>query len=253
VTPTIYAVPTEKTSPRFAQAFASGCGGEIVTDDRLRDGSVAMFGSPARWDVLQQAFRLGRAVFYGDHGYFGRARYFRITVNGYQHDGRGPARSQRFDTFQRPVQPWRKTGSHILICPNSATHFRLFGLDVDAWMHDCLTTLRAHSDRPIRQRWKGDPVPITDDLKDCWAVVTYSSAAALDALIAGVPVFVLADFAAAYRFGSPGLSRIESPEYPTGREPFLWNLAANQWTLDEIRRGDAWRALSVDAAQRVAS
>jgi hypothetical protein len=27
----------------------------------------------------------------------------------------------------------------------------------------------------------------------------------------------------------------------------MWNLAANQWSLDEIRAGDAWRALKDQA------
>ena len=37
----------------------------------------------------------------------------------------------------------------------------------------------------------------------------------------GVPVFVLADFAAAYRMGTPDLTQIESPVYPDGRQTFV--------------------------------
>lgn len=244
VVPVTYSVPEEKTSPVISRAFADGCGGTVWRIDSLCPGPVAMFGSPKRWTLLQQAIHEGREWFYMDHAYFGRGRYYRITRNAYQHDGSGDAGPERFKVFNRPVQPWRKDGQHILICPNSPTYFGLFGMNVYEWAKQVCDVIAAHSRRPVRVRWKGDSTPIESDLEKCWAVVTFSSAAALDALIAGVPVFVLAEFAAAYRFGLLDVSQIESPAMPDGREPFLWNLAANQWTLDEIREGEAWRALT---------
>jgi hypothetical protein len=57
-----------------------------------------------------------------------------------------------------------------------------------------------------------------------------------------VPVFPLGKCAAS-RMGLSDLARIETPYYPGDREQFLWNLAAQQWTLDEIAAGEAWRAL----------
>jgi hypothetical protein len=241
--PVTYAVTSEKTSPIFAKAFAAGCGGPVWRDNSLRPGPVALFGSPQRWDLLQNAIQRGREWWYGDHAYFGRGRFYRITRNAYQHDGQGDAGPDRFNAHLRLVQPWRSSGRHVLICPNSPTYFRLFGMDVHEWVKGLTETLAGVTDRPVRIRWKGQDEPIASDLQDCWAVVAFSSAAALDALIAGVPVFVTAHFAAAYRFGLPDVSLIESPVYPEHREPFLWNLADNQWTLDEIRQGVAWRSL----------
>lgn len=242
--PVSYSVPAERSSPMFARAFAKGCHGHVDTSGVLQPGPVALFGSLHRWPLLQQAIKARREWFYGDHGYFGRFEYYRITRNAYQHDGTGSAGPERFQSFHRTVQPWRKTGQHVLVCPNSAGYFALFGLHVDQWIADVTQRLRASTDRPIRLRWK-QPYgsKIERDLQDCWAVVTYSSAAALDALIAGVPVFSLATFSAAYRMGLSDLSRIESPAYPEDREPFLWNLAAQQWTLDEMASGLAWGAL----------
>lgn len=243
LTPVTYAVQQEKTSPIISRAFAAGCGGVVWRENSLCPGPMAIWGSPKRWELLQRAIRLGVEWFYMDHAYFGRGRYFRITRNAYQHDGTGNASPERFAEFNRPVQPWRTDGRHVLICPNSATYFGLFGMNVHIWVKEVCDVIGAHCRRPVRIRWKGDPQPIEHDLKDCWAVVSFSSAAALDALIAGVPVFVLAGFASAYRFGLPDLSHIEQPVYPDGREQFLWNLADNQWTLDEIREGVAWEAL----------
>jgi hypothetical protein len=133
----------------------------------------------------------------------------------------------------------------VLVCPNSAAYFSLFGLDVHEWIADVTTLLARHTDRPITVRWKADTKdrPIATDLCDCWAVVVFSSAAAIDALIAGVPVFTLADYASTWLMGTPDLTRIERPVFPDNREDFCAVLAGEQWTLDEIARGDAWRHL----------
>lgn len=242
--PVAYYDPNGTTSPKFAYAFAKGCGGTITDEfDYLFDGSVATFGTPPLWPLLRFAREQGRDVFWGDHGYFGRHKYFRITRNALQHDGRGEATPDRFKVFMRPVQPWRKAGSYILICPNSAVYFKLHGLNVDEWLIDVRTQLAQHTDREIRIRWKTTADPINDDLHNAWAVVVFSSACALDALIAGVPCFTLAPFAASVRMGISDLSQIETPYYPDDREPFLWNLADNQWTIREIFSGEAWRSL----------
>ena len=246
--PVSYYSQNEFSSPKFAYAFAKGCGGSITDETELFDGPVALFGSPALWPVLRQAQAEGRDYFYGDHGYFGnfknlRKKYFRITKNAYQHDGRGDATPERFLMMNRPVQPWRKTGGHILLCPNTATYFGLHGLNVDDWLINVRQTLSEHTDREIRLRWKVSAEPIATDLEDCWAVVVFSSAAAIDGLIAGVPVFTLAPFGCTTRMGRTDLSQIEAPLYPDDREPFLWNLANQQWTIKEVFAGMAWRTL----------
>jgi hypothetical protein len=254
VIPVSYYNPSEFTSPKVAYAFAKGCGGTITDEAELFPGSVALFGSPARWPLLRQAQAEGREWYYLDHAYFSRGKYYRITKNAYQHDGRGASTGERFKGFPRlGVRPWRTSGSHILICPNSAIYFGLHGLEVEQWLADVTTTLRQHTDREIRIRWKVERAerPIAWDLVDAWAVVVFSSAAALDGLMAGVPCFTLAPFAASARMGLSDLTQIETPFYPDDREPFLSVLADHQWTIQEILKGEAWRALQ-DEARRAA-
>ncbi len=246
MTPVTYYVPDEFTSPKLAYAFAKGCGGTISADlNYLLPGPVAMFGSPPVWPLLRKAQAEGRDFYFADHAYFGRGRFYRITKNAYQHDGIGTSSTpERFERSAcRIVQPWRKAGAHVLVCPQSPVYFSLHGLDHDEWLREVVSTLRQHTDREIRVRWKASRTPIGPDLEAAWAVVVFSSAAALDALIAGVPVFTLASFAASRRMGLSDLSQIESPIYPDGRREFLHVLADNQWTLPEIMRGSAWRHL----------
>lgn len=249
--PVSYYNPEEFTSPKVAYAFAKGCGGTMTEETDLFPGPVALFGSPSRWPVLRQAQAEGRDWYYIDHAYMGRGKYYRITKNAYQHDGRGSATSERFRAFRRSIQPWSTKGQHILICPNSAIYFGLHGLDVDLWLQDVVATLRQHTDRHIRIRWKTQraETPIALDLLRAWAVVVFSSAAALDALIAGVPIVTLAPFAASVRMGLTDLAQIESPIRPGGRDGFLSNLCANQWTIQEMLRGEAWRGLQEQESQ----
>ena len=257
--PVSYFVPKEYSSPKCAFAFAAGCDGTMMEDDfsldplePLYDGPVAMFGSPALWPVLRAAQAEGRDYFFIDHGYFGRKSYYRITKNAYQYQQVTEASPDRWERFRREIQPWQHSGAHILVCPNSDVYCQLHGFSVDAWLHEVTTTLRAHTDREIRVRWKHTPTPIGFDLLDCWACVVYSSAAALDALIAGVPVFVMAPFAAGAGLGLSDLSQIESPIRPSGREPLFWSLAYQQWSLPEIFGGMAWRQLQEQEQTRAA-
>jgi hypothetical protein len=235
----------------FAYAFAKGCGGTITDDlEYLYDGPVAAFGSPPVWPLLRRAQAEKRDWIYGDHGYFGRGKYYRVTRNAYQHDGRGPGSAGRFDAFRRPIQPWRSNGRHILICPNSSVYFGLHGMDSARWLREVQATLRKHTAREIRVRWKhqGRRNPITNDLRGAWAVVVFSSAAAIDGLIAGVPCVTLAPFAATARMGLTDLAQVDTPIYPEDREPFLHALAANQFTMQEMLEGRAWRHLQQVAA-----
>ena len=253
--PVSYYAKDEFTSPKFAYAFAKGCRGTITDDlEYLHDGPVALFGTPPSWPLLRQAQAAGRDWYFGDHAYLGRGKYYRITKNAYQHDGRGNATSERFRAMRRQIQSWQPHGSHILICPNSAVYFSFHGINVQTWLDETEKTLRKYTDRPIRIRWKTQRAanPIGEDLRKAWAVVVYSSAAALEALIAGVPIFTLAPFAASVRMGLSDLSQIESPIRPGGRDGFLSNLCANQWTIAEMLQGQAWRDLQDQEQSRAA-
>jgi hypothetical protein len=253
VKPVSYYTPGEGSSPKFAYAFARGCKGTI-TDEGLPlfAGPVALFGSPSLWPVLRQAQTEGRDYYYGDHAYYGRGQYFRITKNAYQDDGRGTYSPDRFHRFGRWIYPWKKAGSHVVVCPNSDVYFGLHGLHGPTWVRETVDTLQQHTDREIRVRWKKTSSPIQSDLVDAHAVVVFSSAAAIDALIVGVPVFVCAPWCASARMGLSDLAQIESPIRPDDREPFLWALAYHQWTLNEMIQGIAWRALQEQETRRAA-
>ena len=248
-----YEAPGEMTSPKWARGFAEGCGGEVAGPKDLLPGDVATFGSPQTWALLQQAIREGRTWFYGDHGYFGRHNapiggpagdvYYRVTRGAYQHDGRGDGDMGRLERLGVEVKPWRRdSGGYVLLCPNSPTFFRLHGENIGLWTAGTVETLRRHTTREIRVREKTSPRTFAQDLAGAWAVVVFTSACGYLAALEGVPCFATAP-CASLAFGSGNLALIETPVRPDNRRELASVLAANQWTLAEIARGQAWERL----------
>lgn len=245
---TAYAVPEEFSSPVWARSFAAGCGGSICKQDVLQPGDVAMFGSPARWSILRQAQAQGRTWYYGDHAYFSRHRFFRVTRNAYQvYDLSGEGDPKRFEYLSLSIDDWKRRGEHILLCPNSPTFFGLHGQDCDRWIEDTTRELRKHTDREIRVRFKRSPVQFEIDLSRAWAVVVYTSVCGVHAAMAGVPCFAT-ERCASQAFGTSDLSLIETPVRPDNRYEMACVLAANQWTPREMSRGRAWSYLNEQKA-----
>ena len=231
----------------FAFAFSKGCGGRIYeTANILHKGDVAMFGDPATWQLLQKAKQDNRTLFYGDKAYFGRSKYYRITKNAYQSDCIGNGDTSRLNKTGQNIYPW-KTGSKILICQQSELFYKLHGLNRNDWVNHTKQTIRQYTDRPIEIRSKisgdGTEFAFRRSLVDVHAVVVYTSVAGVQAAMNGVPCFAT-EQCASLAFGSSDLSQIENPVLPDNREYLASVLANNQWTLDEIYNGTAWRMLN---------
>jgi hypothetical protein len=259
-----------KWSVMVCQAFAKGANSPIVPPYPLRPGDVFMYGAlRGLLPTYYHAKREGRALYYADNGYFlpgkSETSYFRITRNALQHNGEGKATPEalaRWRALNIPIKPWRVSGAHVLVCPPGRLFGATFGFDADQWLEDTVEELKKHTDREIRFRlkmswndakpaymknWRGIPktsvaTPLADDLVDCWALVTHSSNAAVEAVLAGVPVFHTAPCGASV-VGLSDLSRIEQPRMDGDREAMAAVLAANQWTLPEMRSGKCWSDL----------
>lgn len=246
--PTSYVAVGEATSPKFCQAFATGCGGDIVADGQLRPGPVALFGSPQRWAMLNQAIAEGRNWYYGDHAYFGRFQYYRVTKNAYQHDGtplKGLNRSayRRWEQHGVQLADWRKNGDHIVICPPDVSFAQLHNFNATQWLAHVIETLIQYTTRSFRVRRRhGNNRPLSRDLEGAWALVTYTSNAAVEALCAGVPTFCLGRCGAS-ALSLHDLTQIEAPIYPSNRLEWAATLACSQWTLKEITAGKCWEAI----------
>jgi hypothetical protein len=237
-------------------ALAEGTGLPLhTTPCALQPGGMATYGNMRGLKpLLDQARAEGRDWLYLDNGYFhpsnhGKRQYdgyYRVTKNALQHDGSGNAGPERWQRLGKRIGKWKRGGRSIVVCPPGEQFASLNGFNAAQWLTDTMAALKQHSDRPvvIRRKPKGEPgVSLWDSLRDCHAMVAHSSNSAVEALLFGVPVFCTAP-CAALRMGEGDLSKIESPRYPEDREQFFWNLAANQWTLAEMRSGQCWRELN---------
>lgn len=241
--PLTYINSSDGTAPRWGKAFAKGCGGWLQQGAELQAGAVAMFGHETLEPMLRQAQAEGRTWYYGDHAYFDRGQYFRCTRGAMQHAGvEGDADPKRFLRFGIPIRDWRSRGSHILLCPNSPSFLARFG--APDWIEQTTAALKAVTDRPIRLRWKAqaDKTPLGRDLADAWAVVTFTSNSAVEAVLNGIPAICTAPCAGSAMAGRD-LAAIEAPVMPDGRLPWAARLANNQWTLEEMAAGQTWRAI----------
>ena len=200
-----------------------------------------------------------------DLGYWGRKReqppfyeYHRISVNSYQptkylRRGLPPT---RFQMFGKAIQPWKTGGEEILVVGMSDKAARVWqlgsGTEHAQWLVD---EVRKHTDRPIayspKPSWDGaQPIegtryargPLQQELSKAHCVVTLRSNVSIDALLAGIPCFVLSD-APASLMGHQDLSKIETPMYPEDRLGFCADLAWAQFNLQEISSGRAWVTL----------
>jgi hypothetical protein len=184
-----------------------------------------------------------------DHGYWRRGEYYRISHKRLWCDGRGQPDFARLDLLGVNVAPTRTGGRHVLVAMQSPGFYQLWAGTSPVCFSERITKkVRQHTDRPIvfRQkpnRW-GRLQPIEVALRDAWLVITHSSAVALDALAAGVPVIVTEATFCAARLGTLW-EQIENPYRPTQdeRRDLFARIAGHQWTLAEMRSGEVWERL----------
>lgn len=235
----------------IGHAFAEGCKGQVVPPHNLLPGKAAFYGIlRGTGEILKQCEWVHRDYYYIDHGYFLPGHYdgyYRITHNGRQCSGYGERPPDRWESLNIGLRPWRRKGKHILICPLTGAIGDFYQIDPDRWLQTISGEISRFTDRPIvvKPKTQGD---LRESLKDCWCLVTHSSNAAVDALLEGVPVITLGE--SACQPVSWDFETIENSVWPD-REPWAYNLAYNQFTLDEMRNGAAWGILEEVDDRRV--
>lgn len=235
----VYQQPQENTSPIFARAFARGCGG--IVRDRYVEGRWSGFGSPQNWHELQRSIEAGFDWYYGDHAYFRRGTFYRVTKNALFSRGVGKSDMQRVKMFLEKPASWG-SGENIIICPQSDTFFRRVGTTQIEWITNTVKELKRYTDRKILLHFKKDRLPLSAFLKGAHCVVSYSSNSAVEAVMNGVPAINTADSHAALMCRS-SLSDIENLFFPDNRLEYAAVLADNQFTFEEMSNGTCWRHL----------
>lgn len=256
---TCYAVRGKAKSEALCSVFASGvraCGGTaqviIHRPHTLLPGAAVFYGvRPQQKWLLEQAKLQRRDWYYIDNAYFDSTRehYFRITKNRLQHNGMGDSDGRRFISLGIDIEPWRKSGAHVLVCPQSDEFAELFFEDGAAWTDVTLEELKKRTQREVRVRpWQANKLEwyrtLPADLADCWALVTHSSASAITAMLNGVAAFVTGHDCISRPVANLSLAHIETPHYSPNLRAWCNVVADNQFSIKEIESGYAWHSLN---------
>jgi hypothetical protein len=239
-----YLEPQRKGANDLMRAFAEGCRGRVI-----RTGHFAPFADEhalmSTWPTTQRVLAECRVrdlpFWHLDsawiHPVDTTQRYYRLTRNGCAPTLRLGHSLERAQTIGVKLKPWRTSGDHVLVCRQGQSSGKQWRLNPNAWNDAMIGRLAKLTDRPIRIREKVEREhrPLAADLDGAWAVVTHTSTCAVQAVIAGIPVFCAPENAAA-AVGCSDLTRIEDPHMPE-RENWLAALAWGQWTIDELRAG----------------
>lgn len=187
-----------------------------------------------------------------DNNKTGRKVYHRIEKNSMQQSRIMDVPDDRWKELcafnpSLTYRGWRRPGSKILLIMSTEKPFEYYGTTRDKWVADTLATLKKHTDREIVIREKGGRGERTNDTiydaldQDIWAVVTYNSIAAVEAIQYGIPALCTAPTAAS-SVTTDDFSQIENPPRLDKDIIYKWlsSIAYGQFSLHEIITGKAW-------------
>lgn len=205
---------------------------------RIKAPIRVFFGYDEMEDI-EACRKRGEPFLYVDHAYFDRGYErgnFRALYNTIHQTKVYDYPDDRRKMFGVKLRDWR-SGNRIVFIP--APKNPLWFHKDPLWNDMAIDHLIALTDREIyvkHQKTKG----LGDSIKNCWALVTHSSVAGVEAACNGVPV-ICPDTCPAWPVGT-GLENIESPVTPD-RERWANTLTYSQFTLDELGNGFAWATI----------
>lgn len=218
------------------------------------------FRGMAKKDIILDCETSGRDYYYIDTGYLGnlnkRKDYHRVVKNNVQHTTPIDVPSDRWEKLKKNSKrqiyssSW-KIGSKILVVTPSEKPCKFYGITRDKWLESTICTLKENTDREIIIRDKPERRKRVGELSiynqfvndDVYAVVTYNSIAATEAVAFGIPAFADAPINAAKTVCSRNFSKIENPYLPDREQVDKWLhwLAYCQYHVDELKNGTAYK------------
>ena len=186
---------------------------------------------------LMSAIEAGVSYLIIDLGYIdkGRTTNFSVSFNGFH----GTA-WQDPKVLDRPPRPspsyrdWRSgTGDKVIVVGQMPNDQSLRGQDIDAWMGRAAIAASAAFGKPVHKRphpkmlnpWEPKPEPWEAAVEDAYAVVTWTSTAAIGSVLAGVPTIAMHPGSMAYRVAAHDMTL----RTPPGRAEWLHDIAWRQW------------------------
>lgn len=187
----------------------------------------------------------GEPWYYIDNSYFDSVRgtQFRVTRNALQVDAMAHwSDGKRFDALRQVVRPMQHNpNGHFVVIEQSPSFMQMLAGDPD-WFATNVAWAESSGRDVIVRRWDNDKLALqktlVQDLQGAWKLVTHSSAAAITALLEGVPAIV-SPMSAVARV------RLSTDNSVDDRRRAFNVLADHQFTLNEMKEGMAWAKLGL--------
>ena len=244
----------------YINMFARGCGTRSISTevfDYSTSTAPIVLRGILKHTIMKKCWEDGRDFYYVDTGYFGNERnssnpegwkyWHRIVKNNLQHGDIVARPDDRFKQFNKTFQPWKKSGRAILVAAPDEKPCKFYGIDKNQWVIDTVNEIKKHTDRPVRVRERAPnriDRTVNDTLQqamdnDVFALVTYNSVAAIEAIFHGIPAFTMAPANAASPVALQDLSLIDSPYYADSDKLHAWgcHLAYGQFHVNEMKSG----------------
>jgi hypothetical protein len=225
-----HSVPGKAKSADLCAAFIAGAPKGAV-------GAVFYGVVDANVDAWKKVLKSGEPYYWIDGSYFDCVRnvQYRITKNAIQVRGAGEQQSdgKRFAALDLTLKPrvTRQDG-HTLLVEQSEAFMRLIAKD-PGWLKRM--SGRIGSDKVKVRPWDANKIKLQStliqDLQSARLLVAHTSAAAVTATVEGVPIAVSSHHAL---YDMPWFSR----------QHHLNVLADNQFSVDEMKDGSAYRWLN---------
>ena len=230
-------------APQLAKDITWCLPGEAVPDDQ----SVLIRNIIHNETLLKDRRQRALPFWFVDTGYTnfltGKKIWHRLVANDLHMtpDLSRPWPADRLHLLPSMPRPWRVNDGAILVVENSDYHYQQQGTTLEAWREWVRQKLKGNTDRLIEFRPKNLDRKTRDNLyehlcrKDYYCVVTDASAAAIEAVWAGIPIITLGRHISV-PVARTGLHKINSLyRGPIG--DWLCALTYSQWTLAEMQSG----------------
>lgn len=242
----------------YVNMFALGANLPIQDYDVDFGNKPVLIRSMSKRKLIHDCWERKQTFYFMDSGYVGNyisnsnpyswKLWHRIVKNNVQHGEIIDRPDDRWCKLEYPILK-RKPGNHILLVTPSEKPCKFYGIDRNTWVTDTVAKIKRHTDRPIIIRDKASRQQrisntIFEDLKDCHALVTYQSIAAVESVLYGIPAFTLAP-TAADPVCDKDISLIETPTIQHKDKIYKWacHLAYGQFHIDEFKNGTAYKIL----------
>jgi len=204
-------------------------------------------------DIFNHNAKNGIDYYEVDRGYINPNHfdgYYRISKNGlqakYSNKFKHPGDRMERLKFTISDKSSHNPKGHILICPPTEYIETYLGSKPGKWTEDTANQL-SKLNRPVKIRQKTDTTALELDLDGAYCVVTFNSNVAVDASLRRVPV-IATSYSVAYGWSGNDIQSLLAGviQVPSLHqvEKLIKFISYNQFTLEEIRNGTAWRLLN---------